>query len=267
MLRAGVEDSRGLQQMGFKFCLSVGTLSNYIRHVAVSILRALSDEPICMIKWSDQEERKEMKGMVYGFTKCVAFVDGMKQHTFPPKGLHPERNIARKQGHGKEKQLFSGHHHTFGHSTLVLTDVFGILIRLDINLSGRIHERRLYNNNEPYCNPSSYFHNGQQVLEDTGFQGDCDHIVFPSKRNQCYNFELLGDMIRDIRKQRIRNEWSADNRLRLLLARWALEDNLFKVMFNVAGPLINHRIRRSGHPPIPIERMMERLELYECGEI
>lgn len=51
------------------------TLSNYIPHVAVSLLRVMSDDHICMIKWPDKEERKEVEVPVYGFPKCVSFVD------------------------------------------------------------------------------------------------------------------------------------------------------------------------------------------------
>lgn len=69
-------------------------------------------------------------------------------------------------------------------------------------------------------------------------------------------------MNQDIRKQIIRNEWSVGlilNRFQLFLGRWALEKNLFKVIFNVARLLVNHIIRRSGRPPAPNERMMEHL--------
>lgn len=117
------------------------TLSNYIRHIAVSLLLALIDDPTCMIKWPYQEDRKDMEGIIYGFPKFVAFVEGMKHHTIRPKLSHPERRVARRQGHEKEKELFSGHQHTFCQSTLVWNDVFGILIRPDINLTRRIHDR------------------------------------------------------------------------------------------------------------------------------
>lgn len=41
----------------------------------------------------------------------------------------------------------------------------------------------------------------------------------------------------------------------------SLEDNLFKVIINDAGLLVNHRILRSGGTPVTLERMLERLEL------
>lgn len=73
----------------------------------------------------------------------------MKQHKFRRKRSHLERKVARKQGQLKEKVLFSGHHHTFCHSTLGWTDSFGVPLRLDVNLSGMMHERRLYNDSKP----------------------------------------------------------------------------------------------------------------------
>lgn len=45
-----------------------------------------------------------MEDMVYGFQKCVAFVDGMKQHMFKPKRSDLERSIAcRKKDMRKKK--------------------------------------------------------------------------------------------------------------------------------------------------------------------
>lgn len=166
--------------------------------------------------------------------------------------------------------MYSGHHHTFCHSTLVWTDVYGIIIRLDSCLQGSTHDRKLYNDSEPYRNPTQYFTDDESVIADTGFQGDGAHIIFPMKRNQCRSFHHRSDMNRDIRKQRIRNEWSVGlitNRFRLFLGRWSLESELFKVMFNVAGMLVNHRIRKGDVRPVPLERMLDRIELYERGEL
>lgn len=46
---AFIESCRGLQHMGFQFGMSVGTLFNHIRHVALSPALAISDVPICEI--------------------------------------------------------------------------------------------------------------------------------------------------------------------------------------------------------------------------
>lgn len=122
----------------------------------------------------------------------------------------------------QRNELFGGHQHTFCHSTLVWTDVLRILIRLDINLSERIHDRRIHNDSEPYRNPSSYSNNGQQVIADTGFQGHDNHIFFLLKRNKWYNFEFRCCMNREIRKPRIRNKWSVEqisNRFWLFLGK------------------------------------------------
>lgn len=73
-------------------------------------------------------------------------------------------------------------------------------------------------------------------------------------------------MNRDLRMQHIRNEWSVglvSNEVRLFLGRWALEDAIFPMIYQVGGLLVNRRIRESGVAPVPFERILERLGLYK----
>lgn len=174
----------------------------------MALFRVLSEDPLIKVEWSDTEERRNMCGLVYSFPNYFAFVYGMKQHTFRLKGSHKCMKIATRRGKEKEKLLFSGQHHSFCHYTLVWTDLYGLIIRIDINLNGSMHDRRLYNNSEPYRNPTEYFSEKEKLIVDTRFQGDGSHIVFPFKRNQCHGYVRRSHMNRDIRKQRIRNEWS-----------------------------------------------------------
>ena len=147
---------------------------------------------------------------------------------------------------------------------LVWTDVFGVIIRLDISLQGSSHDRFLYTMSEVFQSPSEFFSNGQVAMADMGFQGE-GNLVYPFKRNQGRDFTFRREFNRDIRSQRIRNEWSiglVSNRFRQFLGRWSLDESLFIQTYTVACHLVNFRIRSSGRPPVPIERMLERLELY-----
>lgn len=53
-------------------------------------------------------------------------------------------------GKAKEKKLFSGHNSQICLSNLVRTDVYGVIIRLDIKLMVSVHDRKMHNNAEPF---------------------------------------------------------------------------------------------------------------------
>ena len=156
------------------------------------------------------------------------------------------------------------HAHCF--AVLLWTDVYGVIIRLEITLQGHRHDRGIYNDSDTYRCPSIYFTDDEVAMADKGFEGDGAHIIFPVKRRRNNNFPLRAQMNRDIRMQRIRNEWSIgllSNRFRLFLGRWSLLPELFPIMYRTAALLVNLRIRRTGINPVPLERMLERLEIYE----
>lgn len=253
-LRAGNEGGSGVEKIALDFGVSKGTVSNYVRHVSQALLDVLSDDEEAFIDWPMEAERRAMCGLVFGFPKCVGFVDGTKQAIFRP-------------GNDEEQaDTYDGHHHIHCYSVLVWTDVFGIITRLDITLIGSRHDRGIYNDCDPFKYPTQYFSSNQLVIADLGFTGSGDHIAFPFKRGQGLWFEMRTSYNKDIRRQRIRNEWSiglVKNRFRIFLGRWPFEDTWFPIIFTVASHLVNLRIRRSGTPPVPMERMLERLQLYE----
>ena len=124
----------------------------------------------------------------------------------------------------------------------------------------------MYNECAPFRHPSSYFSENEYAIADMGFQGDGANIITPFKKNQARHFQFRGQWNREIRRQRIRNEWSVglvSNRFRLFLGRWPFEDTIFPTVYTVAVHLVNFRMRRNGIPPVPMERMLERLQLYE----
>lgn len=253
-MRAGNEGGIGVEQLSMLYGISSGTASNYIRHVANVLLDTLVRNEHAAIRWPTAEERIAMRGLVFGFENCVAFVDGTKQKAFRPK----DKDLQEKR--------YDGHHHFHCFSVLLWTDVFGVIIHLDITLEGSRHDRGIYNISEPVRNPQTYFASEECAMGDTGFQGPGDHIVFPLKRNQSRHFGLRSQMNRDIRRQRIRNEWSVglvSNRFRIFLGRWPFEDCLFPTVYTVAAMLVNYRIRKSGVMPVPLERMLQRVQLYE----
>lgn len=60
--------------------------------------------------------------------------------------------------------------------------------------------------------------------------------------------------------------WLVENRLRLFLGNLFLEDMFFPNMFEVAALLLKFRFRRNEIPPVPLERILEQLELYTREE-
>lgn len=167
VLRAGVEGSGEIEAIIFRFRLSNMTASNNIRKVGMAIMHVMSEVPLRKVEWPDTEERQNICGLIYGFPKCVEFVEIMKQQTFRPGGSRKFKRIATWHGKEKEMLVFSGHQHAFCHSTLVWTDVYGLIIRIYVNLNGIMHDRRFYNNSEPYQNPTECFSEREEVIADT----------------------------------------------------------------------------------------------------
>lgn len=74
-----------------------------------------------------------MRGLVCGFSNCVAFVDGTKQRIYRP------------MNEGIQEDNYCGQHHFTCHTPLHWTDIYGVIIRLDITGVGSEYDRRLYN--------------------------------------------------------------------------------------------------------------------------
>lgn len=87
-------------------------------------------------------------------------------------------------------------------------------------------------------------------------------MIFLLNRNQFRGYIHRRPLKRDIRKQLIGNESlvvMVSNRFRSFLGHWSLEDALFPLMYQVAGFLVNRRIKGSGIAPVPLHRMLDRL--------
>jgi DDE superfamily endonuclease len=153
-------------------------------------------------------------------------------------------------------------------TVLVLCDVFGDFIRLDITLNGVDHDRMVFNNSAPCLQPELHFTDGEWVMSDSGFQGD-GPIVFPFKKNQGLAFAHRGRWNRDIRKQRRLNEWgigAVNNRWRLFLERWYFVKHLFPSAYETGVLLVQWNWQREDRQLVSLERRLERLESYEATD-
>lgn len=88
---------------------------------------------VCIYTLAEQGGKKQQEGKVYVFPTTVAFVDGSKIRTVQPS--HPDNQTDR----------YCVHHQFHCFSTLSWTDVFGVIIRVDMALSGSDNDRIVYN--------------------------------------------------------------------------------------------------------------------------
>lgn len=59
-----------------------------------ALLHVLTDDVFVFIDWPDAEERMSMWGLVFGFSRCIGFVDGTKKALFRHgDGMILHRNI------------------------------------------------------------------------------------------------------------------------------------------------------------------------------
>lgn len=73
-------------------------------------------------------DRKAQKGLVYAFPKADPLVDGTRMKTF------------RTENREKQSTQYCGHHHFHYFKLLLWNDVFGLIIRLDMTMSGSEHD-------------------------------------------------------------------------------------------------------------------------------
>lgn len=121
-----------------------------------------------------------------------------------------------------------------------------MIIRLDIDLRWKLHDRGMYNDSDRYRHPHDLFSDGEAAIGVTGFQSQGIEIIFPFKQNQLRSCKYGRDMNRDIRRHRIRNEWSVGlvlNSFRVLLGNWSLRDCLCPLVCGVDCLLVNIRIK------------------------
>lgn len=173
-----------------------------------------------------------MHGLVFGFPKCVAFVYGTKRKPYRPKDVEVQED------------RFDGEHHTHFFALLKWTDVFGLIVILDFTLDWSSHAQSIFNQCAPFRHPLHCFTDGDVAIADTGFQEE-GNIITPFKINQTQNFKLVSNLFS------------------LFLGRWYFKEIIFPTFYTFAANLANLRIRRNGVVSVPMERMLERLQLYE----
>lgn len=223
----------GSKKFSTKMGLSVGTLSNYLQHVRFALIQSLEVDDNAKIIWLLDVERKVVQGLVCRLPRCVGSVDGTKQKIFRP------------ENENMREEMYCGQHYFNCFSALVQTDVFGMIIRLDIIRCGSSHDRGIYNQCDVFVHPILYFSNAEFVIGDSGFQGEGSHIVFPYKLIKGSNLSLRKTIGRNIRTQRVRNKWSISlilNRFRLFLGCWTIEASLWHLVYEVAAHLVNQTI-------------------------
>ena len=252
-LGGGNEGGAGLLKLYALYGASVGTMSNWFSHVACAVHYSLKSVEEARIKWPYAAERQGMRGLVYGFPNAVAFCDGCKCRVFRP------------MNHATQQLRYDGHHKIHCFAVLVWVDVFGTYIRLDISLLGSQHDRGIFNQSGPMRSPNSYFFGEEHCIGDTGFQGE-GRVVCPMKSNQGMHFVYRAMFNKDLRRQRVCNEWGVgyiNNRFRMFLGRWPFSPELFPICYESVAMMANWRWRRRGETLVPLQRRLERVAQRE----
>lgn len=84
VIRVGTEGSIGYNHSPFRFGISNGTVSFYIRQVRKALLESLHHDVTSIIRWPEAKERQEMRGLMYGFENCIWVIDGTNPYCFRP---------------------------------------------------------------------------------------------------------------------------------------------------------------------------------------
>lgn len=63
--------------MAHSYGVLKGTISNHIQHVAFCLYKVLKMDSFVEVIWPEANRRSQ-EGLVYGFPKSVAFVDGTR---------------------------------------------------------------------------------------------------------------------------------------------------------------------------------------------
>lgn len=99
-------ESIGLARLGTQFGLSIGTLSNYIRHAWLVSIYSLKRSEIVSIRWPRQANCRIMENLICGFPHYMGFADYTNLETRCPWDV-------------KKKNKFHGHLHFHCVSTFV----------------------------------------------------------------------------------------------------------------------------------------------------
>jgi DDE superfamily endonuclease len=250
-LRGGTKGGQGVRMLADTHGVSKSMISIYFAHAAHALFTALSADEEMRVKWPTAAERLAMRDTIVGFPMAVFFVDGTKITRFRP--TDPNRQEA----------LYHGHHHKHCSGVLVWSNVYGTTIRLGFLGDGCRHDRGIYNSSCPNTTPTLYFSPGEVCIGETGFVGEGDHLICPFKKNQGALYRWREMWNRDIRKQRIRNEWGLGflmNRWRVFLGEWPYDESVFVESFTVAAMLCNMYFRRRGRTHVTPESIFKHLE-------
>lgn len=165
--RGEKEGGIGLRAGSNFYGISVGTLSNHIRHFAWSLRTVLSSDLHAEIRWKFALETREMESISAGFPTAVCFDDGT--------------NISAWKPHdgGDQIKKYDGHHHMQFLASLVCTDIYGVIIRVDCTVPGRMQDRAIFDDSGPYRDPALFFSPGQIVIGEKGFTRKGTHVIFP----------------------------------------------------------------------------------------
>ena len=90
LLGGSNEGGIGIERVGHRYGVSVGTVSNYFRHVLFSLFKCLDACEPRLIRLPNESERNEMEGLILGFPCCVFFVDGNKNKRWRPGENHEQ---------------------------------------------------------------------------------------------------------------------------------------------------------------------------------
>lgn len=259
MLRGSNEGSLGLNVLERDFGVSRGTISNTFYHVLGGLYSSLKRVSPPLISWPTSAERRSMRGLINGFPHVVAFVDGSKVRAWRPVD------------EVEQEYIFDGHHHFHAYTVLFWCDIYGQCIRLDFTLKGSMQDRGMFNMTAVGRRPDNFLSRDssgefiETILADSGFHGD-GPIETPHKKGQAVEFRDKHARNRDIRKQRICNEWGigrVNNKFRLFLGRWSQSKQWFPMSFEAAAMIIAYNDRASGNVLVPLSRLLERQQRYK----
>ena len=246
------EGGIGIERVGHRYGVSIGTVSNYFRHVLLAVFKYLDAIEPRLIRRPDAAERGFMEGLLLGFPRCIFFVDGNKN-----KRWRPGENQEQERAYDEYKKA-----HVW--SVLVFCDLYGRFIRLEISDKGAESDRNMYKSSEVYHNLSDFLAAGKHGMADMGFGGS-GGLVVPYKRNESTEWIHRSSYNRYIRQQRMVNEWGIgyiNNRFRIFLGRWPLKKELLPIDYNTAAMLSDWQFDRRGFALPPRWRYEEKLAAH-----
>jgi len=253
VLSGGTSGANAIASMSTRYGVCNSTIWNYIYHTGWACFRALSK--LNLITWPDSEERKAMHGLIKGFPKGIMFVDGTRQPIFK----NVDEYVQNDQYYGKDKM------HCY--AILIYVDIYGVIRRLEISYSGRLHDKTMFQVSDVFLNRTEYFSPDEQIICDAGFvgSGDRNWIIVPFKKGTGLYFEMRKEWNKDVR-QRFRNEMSIGyikNRNRIFIGCWPYSEELFNASIRLAAMIMNWTLKRNGRQLVPIENMIERMSSAE----